>query len=356
MPSFSAATGQWSPPQAQTKIWASLVRMRRRTRWSSLAITLIIVGKLGALLVAGKWPLRRSPPGTMRGLDFYPWKDFLRAVIRGAYQFKAENGYLPRLVRPVNFNEHIFARKFFAPLPMPSLADKLAAKEYVKKWLGDGLVPEAVWVGDVDGLFAAKLPAGRYVLKANHGAGWNLVLNLPDDFSTRQAEIQQKATAWLSWRYGYNWGEWQYAVIKPKLFLERFIDFNGVQTPDDYKFFCFHGKVRLIEIDVDRSTELKSAFYTREWKYIPVTYGETPIQRPRPQTLEDMIRVAEAIADGMDFARVDLYTDGFSRVRFGEITFSPGGDGGLHFSDIRLDQWLGAQFANVSDDIFPWEG
>ena len=38
----------------------------------------------------------------------------------------------PRLAFPTSFNEHLFARKFFAPLPMPSLADKLAAKDHVK--------------------------------------------------------------------------------------------------------------------------------------------------------------------------------------------------------------------------------
>ena len=47
-----------------------------------------------------------------------------------------------------SFNEHLFARKFFAPLPLPSLADKLAAKDHVKARLGDDFVPAVVWVGD----------------------------------------------------------------------------------------------------------------------------------------------------------------------------------------------------------------
>ena len=57
---------------------------------------------------------------------------------------------------------------------------------------------------------------------------------------------------------------------------------------------------------MDRATELKSAFYTSDWKYVPVTYGETPIHRPRPHNLGEMIRIAEALADGIDFVRVDL--------------------------------------------------
>jgi hypothetical protein len=319
--------------------------MRRQTRWSWLAVALNMVGQLGLIFVAGKWPLRPPPANTLRGIDFYPWKDFVRAVIYGAYRFKAENGYLPHLVRPITFNEYLFVRKFFAPLPLPSLADKLAAKEHVKERVGQEFLPHVAWVGDdVGELFRTSPPKGRYVLKANHGSSWNLFLNLPDDLQAKRTEIEQSARRWLNSLWGYNWGEWQYSIFKPKLFLEEFIDFNGAQTPDDYKFLCFRGEVRLIEIDVDRTTDLRSAFYTPHWNYVPVTYGERPVQRDRPHNLDKMIRVAEAVAAGMPFARVDLYTDGNSRIRFGEITFTPG-DPGLHFSDRKLDEWLGAQFA-----------
>jgi hypothetical protein len=296
------------------------------------------------LVVTGKWPLRRSTGNTKRGIDFYPWQDFMHALIGGTHIFKAENGYLPSLASPTSFNEHIFARKFFAPLLMPSLADKLAAKDYVKARLGDEFLPAVVWVGeDVGGLFAAKPPAGRYVLKANHSSNSNLFLNLPEDLSAKRDEIERQATSWLTSRFGYDWGEWQYCTFKPKLFLEEFIDFNGVKTPNDYKFYCFHGKVRLIEIDVDRFTQRRSAFYTPDWKHIPVAFRAPPIQCPRPHNLEDVIRIAEAIAGEMDFARIDLYTDGNSRIKFGEITHAPG-NANNHWSDFKFDLWLGSQF------------
>jgi hypothetical protein len=318
-----------------------------------LAVASNILGQLGLMVAAGKWPPKSAQ--TMRGVDFYPWRDFIRAVIRGAHIFKLENGYLPPLVFPKTFNEHIFARKFFAPLPVPSLADKLAAKGYVKARLGDEFLPAVAWVGDEVGeLFATTQDAGRYVLKANHGWQWNLFLNLPEDFSARRTEIEQRATSWLTSQFGYVWGEWQYCTFAPKLFLEHFIDFNGVQTPDDYKFYCFHGKACFIEVDVDRFTRSLSAFYTPDWKYIPVNYGEAAIQRPRPRNLEDMIRVAEVIAADMDFMRVDLYSDGNSRIKFGEITLTPG-NGGLHFSDFKFDQWLGSQFNKGPGNNMSWD-
>jgi hypothetical protein len=331
--------------------------MRSKTRWSLLAISLNVIGQLGWIFATGKWPMRPPPANTLRGVDVYPWKDFLRAVIHGASKFRQENGYLPHLARPITFNEHLFVRKFFAPLPLPSLADKLAGKEHVKERVGQEFLPHMVWVGDdVGDLFKTSMPEGRYVLKANHGCSWNLVLNLPDDFHDKRAEIEQTATRWLNSLWGYHWGEWQYSIFKPRLFLEEFIDFNGAQTPDDYKFLCFRGKVRLIEIDVDRTTDLRSAFYTPDWNYVPVTYGERPVQRDRPHNLDKMIRVAEAVAAGLPFVRVDLYTDGNSRIRFGEITFTPG-DACLHFSDRKLDEWLGAQFTegpHSSEEYLKW--
>jgi hypothetical protein len=269
--------------------------------------------------------------------------------------FKRVHGYLPSLAFPTTFNEHIFVRKFFAPMPLPSLADKLAAKDHVKERVGEEFLPAVTWVGeDVGTLLAAKPPAGRYVLKPNHASSWVLFLDLPHDLSAKRDAIEQQATRWLASRYGYDWGEWHYSAFRPKLLLEEFVDFNGAQTPDDYKIFCFHGKASLIEINVNRFTRLRSAFYTPDWKQIPVAYRHAPIQCARPDNLEDMIRVAEAIARGMEFARVDLYSDRKSRIRFGEITLTPG-DARLSFSDVRFDLWLGSHFGTAPGHGPPWE-
>ncbi len=336
-------------PEGQARIAAFLLQ---ELGWScGMRVASNIVGQLALLVAIGKW----SPPpagNAMRGVDFYPWRDFFGVLINTANNFERVHGYLPRLASPISFNEHIFARKFLAPLPIPSLADKLAAKDHVKARLGDKILPAVAWVGDdVGGLAAAKPPAGRYVLKANHGNKANLFLNLPGDLSAKRDEIEQWATKWFTSRFGYLGGQWQYCIFKPKLFLEEFIDFNGFRTPDDYKFYSFRSKVCLIELNVDRFTQLRSAFYTRDWKHIPVAYRHTPIQRPRPRNLEDMIRVAETIAEGMEFARVDLYSDRESRIYFGEITFAPG-NALLRFSDFKFDLWLGTFFGNGPHEPF----
>ena len=57
--STGTTQGSWQSPRPQTRIWSSLLRaLSRQTRWSSLAVAFIMVGKLGVLAVTGKWPLR----------------------------------------------------------------------------------------------------------------------------------------------------------------------------------------------------------------------------------------------------------------------------------------------------------
>jgi TupA-like ATPgrasp len=313
------------------------------SRVSSLLVASKIIGQLGVLAAARKLAPQVESGNAMRGIDFYSGPEFIRALIQSAVRFKKSHGYMPRLTSPTTFNEHIFVRMFFAPLRMPSLADKLAAKDHVRLRVGAEFTPDVVWVGEnVSELFEAQFWAGRYVLKANHGCNWNLFLDLPGELRTKRDEIM-RASQWLTCRYGYQWGEWFYSTFRPKLFLEEFVNFNGMQPPDDYKFFCFNGKAVVIEVDVDRLTRLRSAFYTPDWKHIPVAYRHPPIECPRPHNLEEMIRAAEAIAEGLEFVRVDLYSDRKSKIKFGEMTFAPGA-AISRFSDVEFDRWLGNHF------------
>jgi teichuronopeptide biosynthesis TupA-like protein len=328
------ATGKWSLMR--------IVSDRRK-----LGVVANIVGQLCWLMGTGKWP-KRPGGDQMRGIDFYPPMDFVAALMASAYKFEKTHGYLPNLVAPSSFTEHLFVRKFFAPLPMPSLADKLTAREYVRARLGDDVLTPVVWVGDAVGeLFTAELPRGRFVLKANHSCGANLFLDLPRDLSTKRDGIAKCTSRWLAHRFGYDWGEWPYCTFPRKLFLESFIDFSGTAAPDEYKFFCFNGKARLINFHVDRFAQHKSALYDPLWKQFPVSYGRELAHRPRPENLVDMVSVAETIAAGLEFARIDLYSDRKRIIKFGEITFTPG-NALDRFSDFQFDLWLGRFFGNVT--------
>lgn len=100
------------------------------------------------------------------------------------------------------------------------------------------------------------------------------------------------------------------------------------EKPDlrDYKFFCFDGKVRCFKIDFNRQVNHHANYYNREGKLLPFGEKDFPPQPHNhieiPLSLSKMLTLAETIAEGHSFLRVDFY-DHFGKVFFGELTFFP---------------------------------
>ena len=306
-----------------------------------------VMGQLGPLIATNRWRLGPPPANTMRGVDFYNATDFLSALLLSVVLFKNTHGYLPPLAAPSSFNEHILTRKFFAPLPLPSLADKLGVRDYVRERLGEDALNPVVWIGErIDDLFAADLPVGRFVLKANHGCAMNLFLDLPEDLTTRREEIRSSAQEWLGARFGFAGGEWHYCIIKPRLFLETFLSPPGDAPVVEFKVQCFHGKAQLIQIVKDRFTHLQLGQYTRDWTHLAGggVRDYNSIEFARPKNLDRLIDSVERLAQGLEYARIDVYTDFDQVIKFGEITLTPG-DGRQPFVDPEFDRWLGGFFA-----------
>ncbi len=307
------------------------------------AIASNMVSQLASGFARGHWP-QLPPPDHMRGVDFYTASQLVHVLVVNAQLFRYQHGYVPVLESPVSFTEHIFARKFFAALPMPSLADKLAAREYARARIGDEMITPVLWTGDeVVELFRASLPSGQFMLKTNHGCRFNMRVNLPDDLSMRREEIEATAGKWLATRFGFNDGEWQYCTFRPKLYLEEFVAFNDDAAPDEYNVMCFRGKAVLISFNQDRFAILRNALYDLEWNRLPVHYDFPQAERARPENLGEIIRVAECIAKNFDFVRIDLNSDGRRFIRFGEITFTPN-NAMARFSDFQFDLELGKNF------------
>jgi hypothetical protein len=115
-------------------------------------------------------------------------------------------------------------------------------------------------------------------------------------------------------------------------------------VPDDFKFYCFGGRVALAQVDTGRFAEHTRIFYDRDWRYQAVmTQGLalTPggAERPMPAQWTVLVETAEALAQGWDFLRVDLYNHPRG-VIFGELTIYP--DSGTEpFSPAAWDAQLG---------------
>ena len=121
---------------------------------------------------------------------------------------------------------------------------------------------------------------------------------------------------------------------------------------NDYKFFCFNGKVKFFKVDFGRFVEHHANYYSPEG--ILQEFGEKsfepdpnyPIELP--SNLNTMITLAEKLSLGVSFIRVDFYNVG-GKIYFGELTFFPA-SGLFSWAPEVWDERLGRyiQIASVS--------
>lgn len=248
-------------------------------------------------------------------------------------------GYTPSLLWPRTFMEKCIRRKLgLGPIDMwAALADKAEARAIAAERAGASiLVPLHRVVDSADAI--TDLPTSCAV-KATHGSGWNLfVRNGTPDAAT----VRQTAASWLGQHYGDRTGERWYRHIPPRLLIEHLLvdDTHGV--PLDYKCFVFRGRVEYIQVDAGRFAQHTRTFYDREWRAQPwgLIYPLAP-PVPRPSRLRELLELAETLAAGMDFVRVDLYLVNDTDLYFGEFTMAPEGGWGRFCPDRSVDRMLG---------------
>ena len=261
--------------------------------------------------------------------------DFLYLHIKGN-----GNIYFPNIKIPKTFNEKMLFSKFnFKEFPIPNFADKILVREYVEKLIGiKYLVPVLGVYEDAKQIDFKELPS-KFVMKTNHGSGWNIICMNKNQFNIDEAK--NKLNYWLSLNY-YNVGrEWQYKFIKPKILVEDFLSNVDGSPITDYKLFCFDGKPQFIQVDLDRFTNHRRQFYDLNWNLQEFTtlFKRESIPLSKPNNLKEMIEIAKKLSVGFAFVRVDLYNDG-ERLFFGEFTLHHGG-GCEPFIPAKFDRKLG---------------
>ena len=205
-------------------------------------------------------------------------------------------------------------------------ADKYLVRDYVRqKGLGDLLIPLlGVWdhASDID---FSTLP-DKFVLKCNHGSGWNVICT--DKEKLDLDDTRKKLDTWLGMTYGVDLQEVHYFDIPPKIVCEEFMPMLGGDVVD-YKFHCSRGKVHSCFVAYDRSPvdphQVCYDHYDIDWNRTDdIKEKFRPNRRllPKPQQYERMLEIASKLSEDFNYVRVDLYNcDG--RIFFGELTFTP---------------------------------
>jgi TupA-like ATPgrasp len=299
----------------------------------------IILGSIRASNHAGKALHLRGWGRYLIGrtiVDLLVWpSDFL--TVRRTYA--SLFGRPPRLLFPKTFNEKLQRDKLFRRRSRHAIfADKIAVRDYVKQKVGSHVLSKLYWTGtDLRTAPIGILPR-KFVIKPNHTSGSILIVNDRDTFNWKQG--YEQTSHWLKQDYSEMWAEWQYRWITPRLLIEEFLEGDDGTSPRDFKFFCFRGRVEMVQIDFDRFLNHTRAFVGRNFEVLQ--FG---LQYPRyrgglvpPANFSTMVEMAEALAWKESFIRVDLYDVG--RPIFGELTLTP--EAGLgKFDPPEYDAILG---------------
>ena len=181
----------------------------------------------------------------------------------------------------------------------------------------------------------------RFVLKTNHGAGYNYIVK--DKSKLNKKLLKSIFDKWMNTNYAYvNGLELQYKDIKPLILIEKYLE-NENEELNDYKFYCFDGKVQYIQYISERSNGYKMKFFDRDWnpQNFVSNHSMLKIFPKKLDNLQSIINVVEKLAQGFMFVRVDLYVLDNGDVKFGEMTFTPA-SGTLNWQPENMDMVMGS--------------
>ncbi|WP_102348319.1 ATP-grasp fold amidoligase family protein [Bacillus sp. Marseille-P3661] len=248
-----------------------------------------------------------------------PDKTFLRL------KYRYSTGKKLNLSSPIAFNEKLQWLKLYDRRPeYTNYVDKFNVRSYIKGTIGEEyLIPIHDVYESVDEIDWDKLPSS-FVLKCTHGSGSNIICK--DKKKLNIEEAKYKLEKWMKRNWFWYGREWPYKNVKPKIVCEKFMVDESGKELKDYKFFCFNGEPKIIQVDYNRFNGHKRNLYDTEWNYIPASIkyptDENTIIK-KPESLEKMISLARVLSKGYPHVRIDFYLIN-EKIYFGEMTFHHG--------------------------------
>jgi hypothetical protein len=219
------------------------------------------------------------------------------------------------------------------------LQDKHLARQYVRARIGDDALPRMYWVTtDPADIPFDNLPQ-KFVVKPNHGSGW--IVFVSDKAQVNRMELVETCRGWLCQNYYYHFHERHYKPIVPCIMVEECIDDGSGLSAEQCRFHVFGGRVELISVMRRGSPDIRyrrPADMTGRWANVQRSGNGAQHLHP-PAHMTTMIKYAEALGNGLDYIRVDLY-DTPTKVYFGELTPTPGA-GVVAFGSHEIDRCLG---------------
>jgi len=255
------------------------------------------------------------------------------------WKFRRVHGYSINLENPKSLSEKIQWIKLHRNLEILSpYVDKYEVRRFVKERIGENYLNPLIGVYDhIDEIDRDSLPS-RFVIKATHGSGMNIVVK--DKKSADWNEISRKLKRWMKTNYYYWGGESCYKKIRRRIIVESYLE-DSSGSLNDYKFYCCEGEPLGLHVDFDRFGNHTYRIYDQDWNEFEkeTTPHPMPPYLLKPEKLDEMLEICRKLSKGFSYVRVDLYCAS-GRVYFGELTFTPG-NGFEVFDPVRSDYYFG---------------
>lgn len=243
-------------------------------------------------------------------------------------QFRFRMGYSLNLVNPKTLSEKIQWLKLHDRNPEYTyLVDKFEVKGRIAQKIGEEHIIPTLWVWDkVEEINFDCLPK-QFVLKTTHGGGNSGVIVCKDkDKLDRKATILKLKKS-LKQDIFNDFREWPYKNVRKRIIAEQFMSQDDGAPLVDYKFFCFNGKPQYVYVsqNIPGAKRQLSCFLTMDWELAPFKKRDEAYatQAPtRPDTFDEMCKLATRLSKDIPFVRVDLYEIN-KQVYFSELTFYP---------------------------------
>lgn len=257
-------------------------------------------------------------------------------------QFRQIMGYELDLENPRTISEKLNWLKVYDSNFLKTLcSDKLKVRDYVKEKLGEDLFLPVLGVYDkFDEIDFTKLPKD-YVIKCNHGSGMNIIVK---DGNIDKNDSKRKIEKWMNTDY-LHLLEFHYLPIEKKIFIEQYAENVDKVALTDYKFICFNGDIKYLQVINGRFTNnLYFNYYTPNFKpMLDVSWNQHParydLKDEKPVSFDKMMNISKELCKDFKCVRIDFYEIN-DKPYLSEMTFIPAG-GYIQYKNKNTEFELG---------------
>lgn len=249
-------------------------------------------------------------------------------------QYLLKNNVRPNINNPKEFMEKtLWLKLYYYKENYGNYVDKYEVRKYIEEKIGPNYLNELLGVYNTASEINFETLPDQFVIKGTHGSGYNIIVK--DKSTLNINKTKTKINKFLSQNYYDKFREAIYKNLKPRIIIEKYISEIDNDSLIDYKFHCFHGQPKYVFVQKNKSQNISKSFYDMNWnkilpeKFIPA-FANSDFKKP--VNFEEMIQIAQKLAEGFIFLRVDLYSIG-DKIVFGELTFFS--NGGLIRSSIE---------------------